>query len=1054
MKRLSFLTRASIPVGIAMLFTVFMLSQNSCKKHLPDNPQTPTKFTELKVDPRFEFQNFKEVQATISIPGLKQSGTSIVQIYQGNPATGGKLISSGSLNDSHLFQSSIRLPSRLTEVYVGKLSSDGMNEYVAAPIVNNSITVSFGQKSGMKEGESVNSNDCTSGCTSTVSGTQNNLTINSGQVVCVLDGTNACFNSLKINTGGTLKICGTAMVNSYSSNGGDGTIIVTPSGTVNLPKYNTYFTIENYGSLNWSGSSSQTTNLNGSLHNWGTVNSSIKFTNEGTIINDGSFTVTKYFINNTASVFTNNCSFYATSTGNNSWSNNGTFTNNGYVSVSGTANVSGNATLNLGLQSLIETNKFSLQGDVIGPVSQGSQIHATASSSSSISGGCTVTGYVDFWASSINPNNGTYGSHVTFHNPGYTIPVPTCTMPAAPTITSSLVAGGLVGQVITPYVITATGTEPITYTATNLPPGLTFNSSTHTISGTPTTAGEYNVPLTADNFMGTDTKTLVFTITLPTAPPVITSSLTASTPVNQSFTYTVTASGTGPITYNATNLPVGLSFDTGTHQITGTPTTAGTYNIALTATNSAGSDTKTLVLTVGSPPTITSPLTATGIVGTQFTTYTITATGSGPITYDAVNLPGGLTYNPNNHTINGTPINTGLTNVTLTATNSYGSDVKILEITIIAGIQPPQITSDLTETGEVNQPFSYEITASGTEPITFDASDLPSGLSLNGEIISGIPTASGTYNIPLTATNSAGSDNKTLVLTILAAGSTTDTDGDGIMDNIDEYPTDPTRAFNSYYPNQVDYGSFTFEDLWPAYGDYDCNDLVMNFNYQIVTNAQNNIVDLILKLQIMAAGASLDNGFGISLNTAPSNVGSITGCIKLGNAIIVDPKGFEVGHPSNTVFFPVDAVNTLLGNGIVNTIHGGYIVQTSIQTVTIHFSTPQSSIGTPPYNPFIFVGQERGHEIHLKDQPPTALVDPAYFGVWDDGSNPSEGLYYRSITGLPWAFEVPSNYNWPIEEKDILTAYLHFAAWAESSGVSYTDWYLDLSGYRDGANIY
>lgn len=285
-------------------------------------------------------------------------------------------------------------------------------------------------------------------------------------------------------------------------------------------------------------------------------------------------------------------------------------------------------------------------------------------------------------------------------------------------------------------------------------------------------------------------------------------------------------------------------------------------------------------------------------------------------------------------------------------------------------------------------------------------------------------------------------------------GSTTDTDGDGVMDNLDAYPTDPTRAFNSYYPNEVDYGSFVFEDLWPAYGDYDCNDLVMNFNFKIVTNAQNKVVDLILKNQIMAAGASLNNGFGISLNTPSSNVESITGCIKLGTAINVDPKGFEIGHPENTVFFPVDAVNTLLGNGMVNTIHGGNTVQTEVQTVTIHFSTPQASIGTPPYNPFIFIDQDRGHEIHFKDHPPTALVDPGYFGVSNDASDPALGHYYRSASGLTWAFETPTGFDWPLESKDILTAYLHFADWAQSSGTSYPDWYMDKPGYRNAENIY
>ena len=1044
------LPNKALSVFLAILLAGFFLIQNGCRK-IPDNPdKQPTKFTELKINPTFEFENFSNVDATIAVPSLKASGMNIVQVYQGNPAEGGRLITTGGIINGQ-FVSAIRLPSRLTEVYIAKLASDGYNDYVAVPIVNNSISYDFSKAGGppLAPG-SVSANDCNTGCTNTVSGTVSHLTVASGEVYCVDDGTAAVFNQLKVNTGGVLRICGTASVNSYSSSGGEGTIIVTPSGTLTLPKYESYTTIENYGSLNISGGG--TNKLNGSLHNWGTVNIGIKFENKGTIINDGSFTITKKAKNKSSGEFTNNCSLYITRGGEDAFKQEGTFHNNGYVSCKGELQMTGSSTTYLGLNSLMVTQKeLDIEGDIIGPNSQGAQLKSEKDGESS--GGSSVTGYVDLCVDNgLYPNNGSKGPNVTYCS--YTIPIPNCTMPFAPTITSSLVGGGLVNQAITPYVITATGSAPISYTATNLPAGLAYNSTTHTISGTPTTAGVTNITLVADNYMGTDTETLIFTITQPTAPPVITSALTGSTTVNQSYTYQFTASGTGPITFNATNLPTGLTFNSTSNQITGTPTAASTYYIALSATNSSGTDIETLVLTVGQPPSITSALTAAGTVDQQFSIYTLTATGSATITFNAVNLSPGLTYNSANHTIDGTPTNPGITEATLTAVNSYGSDTKILTITIDAGVQAPEITSDLTSVGEANQPYNYLITASGTEPITFTATGLPPGLTLSTATISGIPTVPGIYNVALTATNSAGSDAKTLVITILAAGSTTDTDGDGIMDNLDAYPTDATRAFNSYYPNQVDYGSFSFEDLWPAYGDYDCNDLVMNFQYKIVTNAQNNIVDLILNYQIMAIGASLNNGFGISLSTPSTNIESVTGCVNLGNAINLDPVGFEIGHTDETVIIPIDAVNTLLGNGMVNTIPGGNIVQTSVETVTIHLSNPQSSVGTPPYNPFIFIDQTRGHEVHLKDQPPTDLVDPDYFGTYNDASIPSQGLYYRSTSGLPWAFEIPINFDYSKESVDILQAYLHFAEWAESSGVSYSDWYLNKPGYRNEANIY
>ena len=147
-------------------------------------------------------------------------------------------------------------------------------------------------------------------------------------------------------------------------------------------------------------------------------------------------------------------------------------------------------------------------------------------------------------------------------------------------------------------------------------------------------------------------------------------------------------------------------------------------------------------------------------------------------------------------------------------------------------------------------------------------------------------------------------------------------------------------------------------------------------------------------------------------------------------------------------------MNTLLGHSVINTTRNGFTVQTETHTVVMHFSNPQSNIGTPPYNPFIFVNQDRGKEIHLKDHPPTELANPVYFGSGNDASNPSMGYYYRSVTGLPWGLEVPVNFQYPMEKEDIVQTYLHFAEWAQSAGSLYQDWYVVKPGYQNTSKVY
>lgn len=289
--------------------------------------------------------------------------------------------------------------------------------------------------------------------------------------------------------------------------------------------------------------------------------------------------------------------------------------------------------------------------------------------------------------------------------------------------------------------------------------------------------------------------------------------------------------------------------------------------------------------------------------------------------------------------------------------------------------------------------------------------------------------------------------------------SPTDTDNDGVGDTSDEYPTDPTRAFNNYYPSETGTATLAFEDLWPHKGDYDFNDMVVDYNFNQITNAANKVVAVQAKLTVRSIGASYVNGFGIQFNTPADNVKSVTNQT-LTEGVVKNLASGAEANQAKAVVIAFDNAFKLLphaGNTSgVNTINGGAYVEPQTKVIDIEFVTSVAfaDFGTPPYNPFIFINRDRTKEVHLPASEPTDLADLSILGTADDDSNIDKGKYYMSDKYLPWAINLPTQFDYPAEKEDITKTYLLFNSWANSSGYKNMDWYLNKTGYRDGTKIF
>ncbi|BDD00475.1 LruC domain-containing protein [Persicobacter psychrovividus] len=281
----------------------------------------------------------------------------------------------------------------------------------------------------------------------------------------------------------------------------------------------------------------------------------------------------------------------------------------------------------------------------------------------------------------------------------------------------------------------------------------------------------------------------------------------------------------------------------------------------------------------------------------------------------------------------------------------------------------------------------------------------------------------------------------------------TDTDGDGCIDCIDEDPLDPSTCGTISSPSKFGYGTIAYEDLWPSTGDYDFNDLVVNYRFKISVNGDNMATKMTIFLKQKARSANYDNGFGIQMpiGLRQGNIDRIRGNINTG-LVTNNFNGSEAGHGSRVVIIAYDKSTEMSSFGLCLEEHDIKPI-----TITIDFKEPIDvyalGLDNFPYNPFLIQKGNRGHEIHLFNQEPTALNDDSLLGASVDESDAAEGIYYQTRRKHPWALNIIHDFRVVNEGVAITAAYNNFKAWAESGGTTNTDWYKDNEGYRNTSVI-
>ena len=349
--------------------------------------------------------------------------------------------------------------------------------------------------------------------------------------------------------------------------------------------------------------------------------------------------------------------------------------------------------------------------------------------------------------------------------------------PAAVALAIATPSAGLAATVDSAYSLSVgatggTGTKTYSIGSGTLPGTLSLSSTTGLISGTPTTAGTYDISVSVTDDIATVT-TGSFTIVVDPAAvalAIATPSAGLAATVDSAYSLSVGATGgTGTKTYSigSGTLPGTLSLSSTTGLISGTPTTAGTYDISVSVTDDIATVTTGSFTIVVDPAAVALAIAtpSAGLAATVDSAYSLSvgATGgTGTKTYSigSGTLPGTLSLSSTTGLISGTPTTAGTYDISVSVTDDIAT-VTTGSFTIVvdpAAVALAIATPSAGLAATVDSAYSLSVGATGgtgTKTYSIGSGTLPGTLSLSSTtgLISGTPTTAGTYDISVSVTD-------------------------------------------------------------------------------------------------------------------------------------------------------------------------------------------------------------------------------------------------------------------------------------------------------------
>lgn len=210
-------------------------------------------------------------------------------------------------------------------------------------------------------------------------------------------------------------------------------------------------------------------------------------------------------------------------------------------------------------------------------------------------------------------------------------------------------------------------------------------------------------------------------------------------------------------------------------------------------------------------------------------------------------------------------------------------------------------------------------------------------------------------------------------------------------------------------------GTLAFEDIWPGGGDYDMNDVIVEYNRAVSFDKKNQVTKIVDTFTPVHDGAVFANAFAYQVDKG--QFGKMT--------FSATTEGIHTESATSSIIVCPNVKQAIQ----------------KVYTITREFTGSSfNKKDLKSYNPYIIVkyaeGQKGRTEVHLPKHEATSLADLSLAGTQKDA-------YYIDKEGAyPFAIDIPIlNFISVTEKKSIDTEYPNFKAWADSKGEKYTDWY-------------